>query len=330
MLLEKVNDMRQTLTLAGVVAVALMAIAATAQQQSETQRLAGAPAEAAPAAASAQSHAGDEQAIRLAVASFVKAYNAGDAKAVAALFVERGEIINDEGGRAQGQAAIEGTFAGIFQTHPKSQIKTTVQSLRFVSPTVAIEDGTSTVTRPSGEPTEHNRYTVVHVKQDGRWRIASARDLPDEEAVAGEAIQQLGWLIGEWLSESRSGLVIASYRWADDRRSILSEFKVQASGRPVSSGSERIAWDPLARKLHSWMFSSEGELAEGTWTRNGSLWLVKISGVSGDGKPISSTSVLTRVAKDRMTWQSRDRVIGDEQMPNIGEISIVRKPPTPM
>ncbi len=158
--------MRQTLTLAGVLVVAVMAIPATAQQKSEPDRPAGVLAE-------------DEQAIRLAAASFVEAYNAGDAKAVAALFMERGEIVNEEGESVQGRAGIERTFAEIFQTHPKSQIKVTVQSVRFVSPTLAMEDGTSTVTHPSGERTEHNRYTLVHVKEEGRWRLASARDLPD-------------------------------------------------------------------------------------------------------------------------------------------------------
>ena len=292
--------MRQTLTAAGMLVAALMAITATAQQKSETHRPARVLAETAQAAAAAQPHAEDEQAIRLATANFLQAYNAGDAKAVAALFVEQAEIVNEEGESVRGQAAIEGTFADIFQTHPKSQIKVTVQSVRFVSPTVALEDGISTVTHPSGEPAEQNRYTVVRLKQDGRWRMASARDLPDEEAVASEEIKQLGGLIGEWVTESHSELVIASYRWADDRRSILSEFKVQVGGRPASSGSERITWDPLAKKLHSWMVSSEGELAEGIWTRSGSQWLVKMSGVTGDGKPVSATNVLTRVAKDRM------------------------------
>jgi uncharacterized protein (TIGR02246 family) len=309
--------MRQTLTVAAVLVAALTAIAATAQQKSETDRPSGALAE-------------DEQAIRLAAANFSKAYNAGDAKAVAALFVERGEIVNEEGESVQGQAGIERTFAEIFQTHPKSQIKVTIQSVRFVTPTLAMEDGNSTVTHPSGERAEQNRYSVVHVKEEGRWRMASARDLPDEEASASEEIKQLGGLIGEWVNESPSELVIASYRWADDRRSILSEFKVQVGGRPARSGSERITWDPLTKKLHSWVANSAGGLAEGAWTRNGNQWLIKMSGVTGDGKAASSTNVLTRVAKDRMTWQSRDRVIGDDLMPNIEGISIVRKPPKPM
>jgi hypothetical protein len=35
------------------------------------------------------------------------------------------------------------------------------------------------------------------------------------------------------------------------------------------------------------------------------------------------------LGKDRMTWQSRDRVVGDEVLPDSGEIPIVRKPPQP-
>ena len=55
-----------------------------------------------------------------------------------------------------------------------------------------------------------------------------------------------------------------------------------------------------------------------------------MTGVTHDGKPASATNVLTRVAKDRMTWQSRDRIVGGELMPNVEEITIVRKPPKPM
>ena len=91
----------------------------------------------------------------------------------------------------QGQAAIQQVFAGIFQAHPKSQIKVSVQSIRFVSPTVAMEDGTTAVTHQPGEPAERNRYTVAHVKQDGQWRMASARDLPDEEGTAAEQSNSL-------------------------------------------------------------------------------------------------------------------------------------------
>jgi uncharacterized protein (TIGR02246 family) len=301
--------MRKTMILAGIFVVVLTTIAL--------------------AQTAAPLHADDEAAIRSAAQSFAKAYNAGDAKSIAALFVADGEIQSEEGEVAQGQTAIERVFAEIFQAHPKSQIKVSVQSIRFVTPNVAMEDGTSTVTHPSGQLAERNRYTVVHVKQDGGWRMASARDLPDEAAPADEQLKQLAWLIGEWVDESPDALVVTSYRWANDHRSIAGEFKVQIGGRPAMTGTQRIGWDPLGKKIHSWVFDSEGGQAEGVWTRDGKRWIVKLSGATRDGKPASSTQILTHAAKDRMTWQSRDRVVGDETADDIKEIPIVRKPPQP-
>ena len=174
--------MRKTALMVGIL-VASLTMAANAQQMS-------------------QSRGEDEKAIRLVVDAFTKAYNSGDAKTIASLFVADGEIVNEEGESVQGREGIERTFVEIFKANPKSQIKVSIQSLRFVSPTVAMEDGVSTVSRKSGEPAERNRYTVVHVKQDGVWRMASARDLPDEAAPAEEEVKQLQWLIGEWVDES--------------------------------------------------------------------------------------------------------------------------------
>ena len=124
-------------------------------------------------------------------------------------------------------------------------------------------------------------------------------------------------------------LVITSYQWSDNRRFILSEFKVQIGGRPAMTGTQRIGWDPHARQLRSWTFDSEGGFAEGVWSRNGKQWIVKSTGVTRDGKTASATNVRTRVTKDRMTWQSRDRVIGGEVMPNVEELPIVRRTPQP-
>ena len=131
-------------------------------------------------------------------------------------------------------------------------------------------------------------------------------------------------------NESPDALVLTSYRWGDDQRSILSEFKVQIGGRPAMTGTQRIAWDPLGKTIHSWVFDSAGGSAEGVWTRDGKRWIVKMSGVTHDGKPATATNVLTRVAKGRMTWQLRDRIVGGDLMPNVEEITIVRKPPKPM
>ncbi len=205
-----------------------------------------------------------------------------------------------------------------------------LRSVRFIGPDLAIEDGTATVTDAPDEPAQHSPYTVVYAGQEGKWLMASARDLPDEPTTPEEQLKQLRWLIGEWVDESPEALVMTSYRWTDNQCYILSEFKVQIGGRPVMTGTRRIGWDPLAKKIRSWVFDSEGGFGEGVWTREGNRWIVKMTGVTRDGKAASSTNIITRVSKDRMTWQSRDRVVGGEKTPDIETIPIVRKPPPPM
>jgi len=319
--------MRRSVTILGWAIEAMILAAVTAQGAAEGEAPAEKSAPAAQAPTSPAWQQAEERAIRAVAEAFAKGYNAHDAKAVAALFTADAEAVDEEGNATQGRAAIEQVFAGIFAENPKTRIEVSVGSIRFPSPTVAIEDGSSSVIRAPNEPAERNRYMVVHVKQGGTWRMASARDLPGEPPLAEEQLKQLGWLVGDWVDESPESLIITSYRWTENHHYLVSDFTVQIGGRPAMTGSQRIGWDPLAKKLRSWVFDSEGGFVEGTWTRDGQRWLVKTTGVTRDGKPASATNVTTRVAKDRMTWESRDRSVGGDVMPNIGPVTIVRKPP---
>jgi uncharacterized protein (TIGR02246 family) len=282
---------------------------------------------AAPAASPARSQ--DESAIRLAAAAFAKAYNAGDAKAIASLYVADGEIVSEEGQVTQGREGIESEFAGIFKEHPKTHMDLAVGSIRFIGPDMAVEEGMTTVIHASDEPVQRSPYSVVYTRQDGKWLTASARDLPDDTPTPEDQLKQLQWMIGEWVDESPEALVITSYHWTDNQCYILSEFKIQVGGRPVMTGTQRIGWDPLAKKIRSWVFDSEGGFGEGIWTREGNQWIVKMTGVTRDGKIASATNITTHVSKDRMTWQQRDRIVGGEKTPDIAETPITRQPPTP-
>jgi hypothetical protein len=52
-----------------------------------------------------------------------------------------------------------------------------------------------------------------------------------------------------------------------------------------------------------------------------------MSGVRADGAPASATNIYTPVRRDRFVYSSVDRLIGDEQEPDVSVV-IVRKPPT--
>ena len=322
--------MRSILIVAGM-ALALGAMAVAQGPQKSVSG--GSPAK--PDAATAAPPPGparqqDEKAIQLAAVAFAKAYNAGDAKAIARLFLADGEIVNEEGQSTQGREGIEQAFAGIFKEHPKTHMDLAIESIRFIGPDMAVEDGMATVTH-GARRARPAQPLLGDLRQTGRqWLTASARDLPDDTPTPEEQLKQLQWMIGEWVDESPEALVMTSYRWTDNQCYILSEFKVQVGGRPVMTGTQRIGWDPLAKKIRSWVFDSEGGFGEGIWTREGNQWIVKRTGVTRDGKIASATNIITRVSKDRMTWQQRDRIVGGEKTPDIAEFPSHADHPRPV
>ncbi len=321
--------MRRILTTAAV-AVAFVAMAvAIGPQQTASGDSPAKPDTATAASVPGPVHQQDKKAIRLAAEAFAKAYNAGDAQTIARLFVVGGEIVNEEGQSTEGRESIEQEFTVIFKEHPKTHMDLAIESIRFIGSDMAIEDGMATVTHEPDEPAQRSPYSVTYARQDGKWLTASARDLPDDTPTPEEQLKQLQWMIGEWVDESPEALVMTSYHWTDNQCYILSEFKVQVGGRPVMTGTQRIGWDPLAKTIRSWVFDSEGGFGEGIWTREGNQWIVKKTGVTRDGKVASATNIISRVSKDRMTWQQRDRTIGGEKTPDIAETPITRKPPLP-
>jgi uncharacterized protein (TIGR02246 family) len=310
----------------GLVAATLAGAGTTAAQNGDSP---GGQETAAKSFAAARMRPEDDKAIRQVVDAFVKDYNHHDAPAIAALFATDGMAADDEGNVARGREAIEQVFATIFKEHPQTRIENAIESIRMVGPAEAVETGTATIRHDEKTPAEKSRYRVIHVKQDGKWRMASATDLP-QDTWGGEAqLKQLGGLIGDWVDESPDAIVLTSYRWTDNHRFILGQFTVQIGGKPAMTGSQRIGWDPLKKTIRSWVFDSEGGFAEGLWSRSGNAWVAKLSGVTRNGKSASATHTIMPAGKDRMILQTVDRVVGGEKMPDGEKILVVRRPPAP-
>lgn len=123
--------MRKMLILAGILTVALALRTAIAQQEAVPERQPAKPGVAADARATEQARQEDEKSIRDVADAFLQAYNAKNAKSLAALFAPAGEIVSETGKSFQGRAAIEREFAAIFQEHPKARIQVTdLQSVK--------------------------------------------------------------------------------------------------------------------------------------------------------------------------------------------------------
>lgn len=273
--------------------------------------------------------ADDEAIIRKNVEAFAKAYNAGDANGVAALFANEAQLIDDTGATTQGRSEIQKLFAGIFADAPKSHIDVTIESIRFIGNALAVETGLTRVLRePSADP-ESNRYTVMHVKtKGGQWLMALARDTEGTEPDHHERLKALEWLVGEWADEGPDSVVLTNCTWSEDKKFLLQDIHVQIAGRPAMRVSQRIGWDPLAKQIRSWVFDSQGGFGEGRWTRDGNGWIVKATGTRSDGSTASATNTIVPLSKDSYTWRSTDRVAGDEIETPV-DVTVVRKPPAP-
>lgn len=269
-----------------------------------------------------------EKAIRTFEEGFVRDYNKGDGKAVAALFTEDAEVVDVDGQHYQGRDTIEQGFTAMFADDPGAKIALEIFSIRALSPDVVEERGRSVVTPVEGSP-RSRLYTVVYVKRDGRWLMSSVRDDLDPQVPPHERLKDLEWMIGEWVDEGEDSLVRLNCRWSDDENYLLRSFTVQHAGELVLSVSQRIGWDPLARQIRSWEFDSAGGFGEGRWTRDGERWVVKNTAVQPEGKTASATNTMTRVRPDLVRWTSTERVIGDELSPDEISYTLVRVPPKP-
>jgi uncharacterized protein (TIGR02246 family) len=266
--------------------------------------------------------------IEAATAAFVKAFNAGDVKAITALFTDDAECADEDGTVAEGKQAIADTFARALAANPGGKMEIRVDSVRFLSPDVAKEEGRSTVTLAGGG-TDVDRYAVLYVKKDGKWLQSSVRERPESDVSPHERLQELEWLVGDWINESQDAVVRTSCKWSDDGNFLIRDFLVKTQGETVLSGTQRIGWDPARNQFKTWIFDSAGGFGDGYWSRNGNQWVIKVEGVRRDGQHASATNIMTRLSTDRASWKSVDMTIGGAAVPGIDEFIIVRKPPDP-
>jgi uncharacterized protein (TIGR02246 family) len=270
-----------------------------------------------------------EREILAANAAFVKAYNDGDARAVAALFTEDAESTDEDGTRLVGRRAIEESFAETFAASPGGKIQIRTDSLRFLSPDVAKEEGRSTVTLAGGAEPDVDRYTVIYVKQDGKWLQSTVREHPELDLSPHERLEELSWMIGEWVDESDAAVIHTTCRWSDDGNFLLRVYSIKVRGRDAISGTQRIGWDPVAGQFRSWNFDSQGGYSEGLWARDGDRWIVKMAGPLRSGKIATETNIITHDGKNAARWRSVDRTIAGKVLPDSPEFVPVRTPPQP-
>jgi uncharacterized protein (TIGR02246 family) len=270
----------------------------------------------------------DVQQIEQEVAEYVDAFNAKDAVALSRHWSEGGAYVRpSDGARLLGRNAIQKEFEATFAKQPEASLAVKVHTIRFITDDVAIEEGTAEVTlRPDTIPSRTD-YTAVHVKRDGEWQIDSVREteLQGNEEKASEQLSDLAWLVGNWANQSADATVEASVTWTKNNAFLTYSFKVSTGNVDELEGTQVVGWDPVAKTIRSWMFDSDGGFGEGVWSREEDRWLVTFHQILADGRLASSTNVYTYIDDDTFTWQSTNREVGGEVLPDVDPVTLLRK-----
>lgn len=254
-----------------------------------------------------------------------ESFKAGDAKGLASCWTEGGEFVGPEGARIDGRKNIENRFQEAMAGRKGASLQMHITDFHVVNEALALVEADVEV-KPAMATGGSPVVNLVLVKQDGRWKIESAREKMVYMPQQVNHLKELEWLVGNWTSEtSKTGIALhTSCDWTVNQSYLIRKFKVEGKEAFLHGGTEVIAWDPRTRRIRSWVFDSDGGFGENVWVRDGSRWLIKYSGTLADGSEASATQTLTTDGPTRYSMQSTDRVVNGTAQPDIPAIWLQR------
>ena len=253
------------------------------------------------------------------------AYANADVEALVDFFSEDADYTTEDGRTFSGRAEIEDAIRAGLTANRGSKLAINAETVRVLGPESVLEKGSTTVTAKDGE-TSGALYTAIHVKKDAKWKINQLIESPLPQLTPGDRLSEFAWLVGDWeeIDKTDDLSVLSVYSWGRGGNFLTRNVTVKRAGDVTLEGWQIIGWDPIEERIRSWTFDSEGGFAEGYFTREGSRWLLRETGVAPDGSRTSADNTITKMSEDRFTWESNNRTLDGDPQPSIGRIEISR------
>ncbi|MEO2049277.1 MAG: SgcJ/EcaC family oxidoreductase [Pirellulales bacterium] len=272
----------------------------------------------------------DRAAIEKAIQSYVSAFNAGDAKKLAAHWSPEGTYISrrhsedSQSSQVIGRTALTEEFTALFAESADVRLQVATESIEFISPNVALERGTATVLRSDSVP-ESTEYRVVYVKRDNQWLIdrVTEETLPNVRSQY-DKLKGLEWLIGDWEDQTGEINIKTECQWTRNKNYMTRSFTITANDQVEMSGMQLVGWDPAENVIRSWLFDSDGGFASAVWKQQGQRWTVQTTATLTSGQKGSSMNIFRPIDENSFGWQKINRLVDGEILPNIDEVIVVR------
>ncbi len=262
----------------------------------------------------------DEKAIREQADRFAKAFSAGQAGPIADMCAEDCTLTDSQGEKFSGREAILKLYQRCFTDCGANAASVNIESISFPAPDVCIEEGTLFVSKVNSE----NRYSVVHVKHDGKWQMLRITESPYNPRPA-EAIKDLTWMIGHWKIKDQGK---TTYLWVHPvaNGNFLSMRFTKVAGDPADADElQLIGWSFKTKDIVSWHFGHDGGFGFGHWQRVGPNWTIDTRGVRRDGAETVAKYKIDHVDDNHFRWQSTERRTGGEKLPDLSIVELTRE-----
>lgn len=269
--------------------------------------------------------AADEAAIRKAAAEYLNAVQRGDFAAMKSHWTKDGNIIDESGQKTNVADVKPPASGGAADNAAEPQLNVQTDSIRFLTPSVAIEDGTSESGSPANGSPTRGRYSVVWVKRDGKWLIDSLREAAIADASTQNALQSLDWLVGSWVEADDANAFLATFKWSPGNHYLIGEIRITPRDQEPHVVNQRIAWDAAAETIRSWNFDSDGGFSMAVWSRDGNRWVVSASGVLPDGQRTLGRRVFQRIDDQSLLMESLGFQVDGMSVPDL-RVKLIRKP----
>ena len=241
---------------------------------------------------------------------YLRAFRSRDAEAVAACWSESADNRSlDSGEETHGRQQVQQVFQTLFEEDASAEIDLDIQEIRPLGSNLAVVDGISQLSFSTGDATA-SRFTAIVMKKDGRWMLESVREAATElpETSRGYAIRRVSEFAGRWESVAGRQDVSTHAFWTAGGGFLVRSHTVQGnpSDREIT---EIIGWDPVRQGIRSWLFTSDGGFAEGSWTIEDDHFDVMLDGTTASGDIVTGRLLITRLGPDDLRTEVEGSVI---------------------
>ncbi len=258
--------------------------------------------------------------VRGMLLEYLRAFRSRDAEAVAACWSESADNRSlDSGEETHGRQQVQQVFQTLFEEDASAEIDLDIQEIRPLGSNLAVVDGISQLSFSTGDATA-SRFTAIVMKKDGRWMLESVREAATElpETSRGYAIRRVSEFAGRWESVAGNQDVSTHAFWTAGGGFLVRSHTVQgnASDREIT---EIIGWDPVRQGIRSWLFTSDGGFAEGSWTIEDDHFDVMLDGTTASGDIVTGRLMITRLGPDDFRTEVEGSVIAN-LLPPTGDM----------